>query len=444
MTLRTTLLAAYGVALIILGWVGALSYRSVLQADDGQRGSLRTHLVLEKLDSVLMHLVSGGTNERGSVLSGEHSYPSSYKADLDHIQADLNDIGQLTSDNLRQQQTVQKLRALVTSKLAEVQGDLTPGRQNRAKHNVAVDDDLGKQSLLEASSYVTQMKAEESRLLVQRSQNVEAKSRRMKGIIVLGNLVAVLFLALAAFATCREMSKRNEIDRRFRESEDEVRALNVEMERRNAELVVMNRELESFSYSVSHDLRSPLRHIAGFSQLLLEDYSAELSAEAQHYLKRIHEGTGRMSRLIDELLSLSRLVRQELKLQVTALKPLVEEVIRDLKERHSQRSIEWNAQSLPLVECDPALLKQVFTNLLSNAVKFTSQREHAVIEIGSMNGKSQPTIFVRDNGVGFSTKYADKLFGMFQRLHPPEDFPGDRCRKWCGRHTHGCAMSRRD
>jgi PAS domain S-box-containing protein len=215
----------------------------------------------------------------------------------------------------------------------------------------------------------------------------------------------------------RDISMRKRI-------EGEVRALNVEMERRNAELLVMNKELESFSYSVSHDLRSPLRHVAGFSQLLLEEHSAELSAQAQRYLKRIHEGTGRMGQLIDELLSLAHLGRRELKVQVSGLRPLVEEVIRDLNQENPQRSIEWNLRSLPFVDCDPALLKQVFTNLLSNAVKFTSQREHAVIEIGSTNGKSQPIIFVRDNGVGFSMKYADKLFGVFQRLHRPEDFPG--------------------
>ena len=207
-------------------------------------------------------------------------------------------------------------------------------------------------------------------------------------------------------------------------NQDEIRALNVEMKRRNAELIAMNKELESFSYSVSHDLRSPLRHIAGFSQLLIEEHSAELSSEAQWYLKRIHEGTCKMGTLIDELLSLARVGRQELKVQVTGLNPLVDEIIGDLKQENPHRAIKWTVQSLPFVDCDPALLRQVFVNLLSNAVKFTGPREHALIEIGSMNGKSQSTIFVRDNGVGFSMKYADKLFGVFQRLHRPEDFPG--------------------
>ncbi len=206
--------------------------------------------------------------------------------------------------------------------------------------------------------------------------------------------------------------------------QEEVRVLNVERERRNLELIAINQELESFSYSVSHDLRSPLRHIAGFSQILIEEHGDELSSEARHCLTRINEGTSRMEHLIDELLSLARLGRQELKVQATGLKSMVEEVIRDLVQERPERAIEWNVQILPSVDCDPVLLRQVFTNLLANAVKFTGQQEHAVIEIGSMKGRSQPVIFVRDNGVGFSMKCANKLFGVFQRLHRPEDFPG--------------------
>lgn len=207
-------------------------------------------------------------------------------------------------------------------------------------------------------------------------------------------------------------------------AEQQVQKLNDELSNRIAELAASNRELEAFSYSVSHDLRSPLRHIAGFSQLLIEEYGADLPSEAQHYLNRINEGTCKMGLLIDELLSLARVGRQELRVQVTGLKSLVDEIVRDLKQENPQRAIEWNVQLLPFVDCDPGLMKQVLVNLLANAVKFTSQQERAVIEIGSLNGGSKPTIFVRDNGVGFSMQYADKLFGVFQRLHRPEDFPG--------------------
>lgn len=211
-------------------------------------------------------------------------------------------------------------------------------------------------------------------------------------------------------------------------AEEEVRRLNEELERRvrerTAELEAINKELEAFTYSVSHDLRSPLRHIDGFSRILVEELGPRLDPGAQHYLERIQEGAQRMGCLVDDLLNLTRVGRRELSRQVTGLNSLVEEVVEDLKRETNGRKVEWQISRLPFVECDPALMRQVFTNLLSNAVKYTRPREQAVIEVGQMMVNGQPVVFVRDNGVGFSMKYADKLFGVFQRLHRAEDFEG--------------------
>jgi len=183
-------------------------------------------------------------------------------------------------------------------------------------------------------------------------------------------------------------------------------------------------ELEAFTYSVSHDLRAPLRHIDGFSKLLLEEHGAGLSNQAQHYLTRVRDGTRRMGMLVDDLLNLSRLGRRDLSLRLTGLGSLVEEVRGELAADTVGRQIEWQVGPLPFVECDPALMKQVFANLLSNALKFTRTREKAVIQIGLASEDDPLVVFVRDNGVGFSMKYADKLFGVFQRLHRQEDFEG--------------------
>lgn len=185
-----------------------------------------------------------------------------------------------------------------------------------------------------------------------------------------------------------------------------------------------NKELEAFTYSVSHDLRAPLRHISGFSKILTEEFGSNLPAEAQHHVQRIHEGTRRMGLLVDDLLNLGRIGRHEVRLQVAGLNSIVNEVVDELKPEWAGRQVAWRVDNLPFVECDPALMKQVFQNLLSNAVKFTRPRDHAVIEVGQKDKQGTPVVFVRDNGVGFNMKYSDKLFGVFQRLHRAEDFEG--------------------
>jgi len=198
----------------------------------------------------------------------------------------------------------------------------------------------------------------------------------------------------------------------------------VKLARSNAELEVVNKELESFSYSVSHDLRAPLRHIAGFAQILKDDHGQEVSTEVMRLVDRILRSAGQMGQLVDDLLNLARIGRQGLNLGKTKLDAVVRAAMAELPEEAAKRKIEWRIEPLPEVLCDKGLLKLVFINLLSNAVKFTRRREHAVIEVGATNSGGTTTFFVRDNGAGFDPKYADKLFGAFQRLHPQEDFEG--------------------
>jgi PAS domain S-box-containing protein len=212
-------------------------------------------------------------------------------------------------------------------------------------------------------------------------------------------------------------------------AEREITVLNQELEarviERTAELKASNDELEAFTYSVSHDLRAPLRHISGFTKILVENFHSSLPAEAREYLQLIEQGAHRMGQLVDELLKLARLGRQPLTVEVTGLTSLVEDVVTLLAPETEGRQVKWKIDKLPFVECDPILMRQVFQNLISNALKYSRPRSPAVIEIGQTEKEEGKAIFVKDNGVGFDMKYSDKLFGVFQRLHVAEEFEGN-------------------
>ena len=257
------------------------------------------------------------------------------------------------------------------------------------------------------------------------------------------NLVGILMTGEGTIATAVEAMKSGALDyilkpfklsailpvlsraRAVRQLRLENLALEQRVRERTAQLEAANKELEAFSYSVSHDLRAPVRHIDGFVRLLDDSIGTSLDEKDRRLLNFIAKSAGQMGQLIDDLLDFSRMGRAEIRQSRVSLQGLMEEAIQQLQPELKGRNIVWRTSKLPEVRADPALLRQVFSNLISNAVKYTRLRNPAEIEIGGMNDSAaEITIYVRDNGAGFDMAYAGKLFGVFQRLHREDEFEG--------------------
>ncbi len=228
------------------------------------------------------------------------------------------------------------------------------------------------------------------------------------------------------FILSADITKEKQLAEEIRKHREHLEEL---VRERTAQLEAANRELEAFSYSVSHDLRAPLRHIDGFADLLVKHASANggLDEKSRRYLSIISESAKQMGVLIDELLVFSRMGRVEICTTEVALQPLVKKIIADMSNDIQGRTVEWKIEALPVVHGDPSMLRLALENLIGNAVKYTRPREKAIIQIGHTETAalgSEVVVYIRDNGVGFDMRYTDKLFGVFQRLHRSEDFEG--------------------
>jgi len=406
-------------ALLIVVCIGALSFWSEVRNEEDREWVTHTLLVVEKLQAIRIDITQAETGQRGYLLTGEEKYLEPYQAGRDQLDRDMAELRDQTSDNPTEQAAILRLDPLIAARLAELSGGIELRKHSGLLAGVqaVAYGNTGGKWMGQIATQIEEMRRAEDQLLSSRLGTASASTRKMKVVVVCGNALAILILLVKGLVIHRETGRRNL-------AELNLKHANERLERRTSELSETNIELESFAYSVAHDLRAPLRHLAGYSNVLLQDYGPQLEAQAQRNLQKIADGAQKMGSLVDDLLSLSKIGRQTLALEITALDSLLRQVVEELAHECSGRDIDWRIGELFSAECDSGLIKQVFVNLLSNAVKYTGKREHAVIEVGQTEQNDERVVFVRDNGAGFEMQYAGKLFGVFQRLHKARDFEG--------------------
>jgi signal transduction histidine kinase len=365
---------------------------------------------------VQIDITQGETGQRGFILSGLARHLEMYSSGVTQVRQDLKEVSDLVADNPAELEAIGRLDALVASRLTELGHGIEIRKRSGLLAGVeaVTNASSGEKRMAQIATQILEMPRAEGKLLSRGLDAAEASTRKIKLVIVYGNALAILILSVKAFVNHLEIGKRNLAEASLKRS-------NERQERRTSELSETNIELESFAYSVAHDLRAPLRHIAGYSNVLVQDYGPRLDAEALRCLGKITAGADQMGRLVDDLLRLSKIGRQKLSIEDTPLDALV---IEDLAPDCASRAVDWRIGELFSAQCDPSLMKQVFVNLLSNAVQYSGKREHGVIEVGQTKQDDERVIFVRDNGAGFAMQYVGKLYGVFQRLHKARDFEG--------------------
>ena len=402
-------------------------------------GSLVAHSwqVVHQVERVLGSAVDAETGERGYLISGMESYLEPYTIARRELPAELAHLQSLTSDDPSQQARIQDLRASLDRRLLILQRAIDMRKAGGPDLSAPLlISGPGKLEMEHFRAVCDAMEAEEDRLLTIRTASTNASIRRAQIAVVVVSTLDFLLILFAFSQFIRERGLRvtaeiagERLSLAQQETEAraaEVRLLNETLEDRvrvrTAELERINRELEAFSYSVSHDLRAPLRTIDGFSLALQEDYAATVGDDGRDYIDRVRGGVQRMGQLIDALLQLSRITRTEILREEFSMSGLAESVASDLEEQNRGRDLSFDIEPGLSAYADPRLTRIALENLMGNAVKFSSKMPHARVRVGW--DAEQNAWYVQDNGAGFDMTYADKLFGAFNRLHGDKDFKG--------------------
>lgn len=404
--------AGLAAAMSLLILVSAIAFYRIQQFADSSQLVSHTHLVIEKIHRILSELKDAESAQRGYLITGDSSFLETHHAVVVDLPQQIAELKDMTLDNPEQQRRIVVMEDMIDDRLHVLRLgiDLLADRSGISNAElIAMVRGEGWQTMAQLHRHIQGMINIEEKLLSDRANLVEQQAASTKRWILFGNLLAVLLLLSAIWLILHEIAHRRTAQR--------------EIEKTAAQLELTNKELESFSYSVSHDLRSPLRAIDGYSRIFEEDFADKLDDEGRRLLTVIRTSSKKMGQLIDDLLAFSRMGRKPVDFGKVDMNALVEEV---WQEVCLNMPAHPRLEKKPLPPCwgDRALLRQVFQNLLANAVKYSSKHADPVVEVFSDLREEDVVYSVRDNGVGFDMRFYNKLFGVFQRLHTEDEFPG--------------------
>ena len=404
--------AGLGLALFLLVLISFVTFNSVDQFANSSRLVEHTHFVIKQIDQVLSDLKDAESTQRGYLITGDEIFLKMHYDILADIPSEIATLRGLTYDNPAQRKSIDVFERLIDKKISTLRLGIDALEDRNAFNSDEIAALVGGDGRLlmgQLREHGDLMIMAEEKLLLQRAQQVEAKAKSTKLWILFGNLLAMALLLSAFWLILLEIKHRRITQR--------------EIEKNAAQLELTNKELESFSYSVSHDLRSPLRAIDGYSRMFEEDFADRLDDEGRRLLAVIRVSSKKMGQLIDDLLAFSRMGRKPVESKKVDMNALVEEVWAEVCTS-SRTTLPLKKTNLPAAWGDHALLRQVLMNLLANAVKYSSKKEEQIVEITAKQNEDEVVYTVRDNGVGFDMRFYNKLFGVFQRLHTENEFPG--------------------
>jgi signal transduction histidine kinase len=424
-------------AIVVVALNAALALSALRTLDSNQYWVQHTWEVIYGVERIMGSAKDAETGERGFLITNDTAYLAPYTQAQRDLPRELDLFSALTVDNPKQRERVTDMRAVLDQRMGLLAQAVELRRTEQIDSvRALVVSGTGAVQMNALRRLADDAEAEENKLLAIRTEQAKVSSRHTREAFFLATGLDFLLIVLMFryFTRERKMRMRSEgiaaslaVSRAEVERKAlEIHALNVTLEervlQRTVELENTNRELEAFSYSVSHDLRAPLRTIDGFSLALEEDYTDAVDDVGRDYIKRVRAGVQRMGQLIDALLQLSRITRADVVREPVDLSELAESVVANLREENAEQELDMTVEPGLQVDADPKLLRVALENLLGNAVKFSSKVEHPTIYLGWDAEKK--AYFVRDNGAGFDMLYAGKLFNAFNRLHGDKDFKG--------------------